>query len=728
MVNHRLYWWLESNKIIDDSQAGFRKGCRTEDHLLHFVQKTLDAFQKGKHTTAVFIDLQQAYDTVWRQGLFAKMTKMGIHGKMYCWIKAFLNNRTIQTTIDGTKSSKLTLEEGLPQGSALSCTLFLIFINDLPPNLNVPKLLYADDLLIWTAEKYKKLAQAKLNRNLATIAAYCRFWKLKINTQKTVYTIFTKSFKENKKAYQLKLDGEMLCKDKIPTYLGVELDRQLFLNPFMNKVKDKASRRLNLVKHLASTKWGAEKGNLRQLYLGYVRSVMDYNLPLQSAMSNTAQGKLDKVQNQALRFICGGMRTTPTAACEIDADIEPMDLRRKRSVLEATERYRRMRQGHPNRSLVENWKPINKIKQNSPLQVAANTAGQHYLPQTRESTEKYPNLYPARELTTPEIRTTLIDNKLTRDTITTILKTATLETIDSYPHTAIHAYTDGSACRAALNAGLGAIIKYPNGDKLEIHEPCGKFCNNYQAEIAAINTTLSTITKQFKQNAYEPSNIVIFTDSKSTLQALEDYLQTDNKEIILLAETIDTLQTSFNIKLTLQWIPGHVGIPGNEKADRLAKQGAAMEQINTPTNNHTVKQILKNNSKDEWLKRWAKGSTGRSMYKEMKQPDKNDCINKLPRKEQCTIFRLRTEHTTLNKHLNRLKLAQEPKCRNCTHPFETVQHVLLECPALISERKQLLPDRPTITNILYSSTQQLHNTCRFIGLALAVEEQLARQH
>ena len=46
-------------------------------------------------------------------------------------------------------SSKEVLEEGLPQGSALSCTLFLIYINDLAKQIKAEKALYADDLVIW---------------------------------------------------------------------------------------------------------------------------------------------------------------------------------------------------------------------------------------------------------------------------------------------------------------------------------------------------------------------------------------------------------------------------------------------------------------------------------------------------------------------------------------------------------------------------------------------------
>ena len=162
----------------------------------------------------MYIDLQQAYDRIWRKGLFIKMKKMGIHGKMLKWIQAFLTNRTIQTTLNGETSSKLTMEEGLPQGSSLSCTLFLIFINDLPELLKTEKALFADDLVIWTTEKYSKLAQAKLNRALRLISVFCNFWKLKINLQKSVYTIFSRSPKAGRQSLKLTIDDTTLEEDE----------------------------------------------------------------------------------------------------------------------------------------------------------------------------------------------------------------------------------------------------------------------------------------------------------------------------------------------------------------------------------------------------------------------------------------------------------------------------------------------------------------------------------
>ena len=141
MVNRRLYWWLETNALISQTQAGFRRQCRTEDQLFRFTQKVLDGFQEGKQTSAVFIDLQQAYDGVWRTGLFQKMQNMGIKSNIYFWIKSFLTDRLIQTRFNSALSSKEIQEEGLPQGSSLSCTLFLIFLNDVSDILKAEKAL-----------------------------------------------------------------------------------------------------------------------------------------------------------------------------------------------------------------------------------------------------------------------------------------------------------------------------------------------------------------------------------------------------------------------------------------------------------------------------------------------------------------------------------------------------------------------------------------------------------
>jgi hypothetical protein len=76
---------------------------------------------------------------------------------------------------------------------------------------------------------------------------------------------------------------------------------------------------------------------------------------------------LHRVQNNALRLISGAMRSTPTAACEIYTNVEPLGMGRDKAAMEACERSKRMNKDHPNKHLIENWKEKQRIKQKSVL-------------------------------------------------------------------------------------------------------------------------------------------------------------------------------------------------------------------------------------------------------------------------------------------------------------------------------------------------------------------------
>ncbi|XP_055861377.1 uncharacterized protein LOC129921966 [Biomphalaria glabrata] len=505
-------------------------------------------------------------------------------------------------------------------------------MNDLPDLISVNKALYEDDLLIWTTEKYPVLTRSKLNRALTTISTYSKLWKMEINKEKSVYSIFSHSNKTAKRNYILKIDSQPINKEENPTYLGVKLDQRLSLKHFMADLKEKASQRLNIIKHLAGTSWGAEKKTLRQLYTGYVRSVMDNCLSIQVAANKTYQSSLDTIQNQALRLISGGMRTTPTAACEIDSNIEPLKLRRNRAALEAIERYRRLEDDHPNKLLTQSNRKNNQKKQRTLIQLTDELALKHHLPNNREKITRFSNITPGLNYKQPTIKTHLLNNTLTKESNPLELKAGTLETIESYQKTAIHIYTDGSAFKATINAGLGAFLVFPKNKHFEISAPCGDYCSNFQAEIEAITIALQTVENKLYEGVQPPSDIVVFTDSQSTLQALNSSTSNSPRELTTLIVIIHQMISKLNINITLQLIPGHIGIMGNEKADKLSKAGSTMEQPDRPVNYLTLRSMLVNNHKEEWLNQWASGNTGRAMYREMTTPNKLDSINFLPAK------------------------------------------------------------------------------------------------
>ena len=74
----------------------------------------------------------------------------------------------------------------------------------------------------------------------------------------------------------------------------------------------------------------------------------------------------------------------------------------------------------------------------------------------------------------------------------------------------------------------------------------------------------------------------------------------------------------------------------------LAKKGSRQEQSHTGTTYETARQIIRSNYKEEWLNEWTMGTTGRALFKHMTTPNVKDDLEKIARKDQSTIFRLRT--------------------------------------------------------------------------------------
>ena len=463
---------------------------------------------------------------------------------------------------------------------------------------------------------------------------------------------------------------------------------------------------------MASSNWGTNKTTLRQLYTGYVRAVFDYSAPLQATASKTNQDRLDRLQNQGLRFVCGALRTTPTSACEIDSNIEPLRLRRERSTALTLERFKRMEEENPCRQMVDRWEQTERIKKNSFLKEATKLAESNNFPAEREISRAISNIAPHTALKKPRTQTSLLQ-KADKSTSPPILKLLALETIDNYPKDIIHAYTDGSAVRAVRNGGYGSVINIPTSEPILLSGPCGAFCSNYDAEIAAIQRTLDTLLEQFRNGQVRPLDIVIFSDSLSAIQAIENWHGDTAKGIEDIIQANDHLMNLYGIQITIQWIPGHSDIQLNDKADGLAKMGSHMPQENVNASFETAKQVAKQNSKEVWHNSWIEEEKGRRMYAYLPTPNPKDPINKLARRDQCNIFRLRTGHVNLNFHRNRIDPLYAPMCRHCMYPYETVEHYLLYCNRLSELRDRLLPPNPTIENCLYSNSIQLKKTSQF---------------
>ena len=144
------------------------------------------------------------------------------------------------------------------------------------------------------------------------------------------------------------------------------------------------------------------------------------------------------------------------------------------------------------------------------------------------------------------------------------LRALTLEEICSrYPHKQwTHVYTDGSAEQAIKNAGCGVYIQSPNR-QVTLFSSCGARSSNFNAELQALQLAVDYLIED--EGCY--NKVVFLSDSLSALQSLQS--TPAEKRTRQLRESFENL--AFTSTVTLQWIPAHCGIKGNENADRLAK-------------------------------------------------------------------------------------------------------------------------------------------------------------
>ena len=439
---------------------------------------------------------------------------------MYGWIKGFLCDRKIRTSINSFYSRSRSLQDGLPQGSALSCTWFLFYINDLSEFVRTPtRLAFVDDFVLWQQSQDVSTAEAAINRDLALLKRYCERWKMRLNATKTVYTVYSNSNEALRKKLEIVIGETSLRRDDLPRYLGVLLDPRLRLTKHIEQTAVKATERVALMRKLAGVKWGATLHSLRTIYVTFVRPILEYASPVMSLASETTLSKLDRVQNTTMRLMAGGLRSTPITALEIATRCEPPSLRRRGQTLLARERFLRFPEHSPLRTMTKNFgNSRHRLKKTSVLSAAPEAERTFDLPVERSPllTPKWsPDASPIPLAVKLDVG--LSGRKV--DFAPSVLKATALECIDQYPNGFAKCYIDGSATEGTKDGGFGVTIKWPGvATETELKGPVGNRTCSFDCERPAFEACVASLTE--RQERVSLLGAVIFCDCLALLQAL----------------------------------------------------------------------------------------------------------------------------------------------------------------------------------------------------------------
>ena len=297
VVNEELVAHCESKNIFKDQQSAYRKGRCTTDNLLCLTEIGAKALHKNNSIALALLDVEQAFDSVWHDGIIEKQIQYRVPWWIIKWTKSFLTNRKVTVIYNQAKSNTFTPTAGVPQGSIISPILFNMYVSQ-PDCHDSHMSQYADDMGPYAQGRTQKIATRKLQKGINKLTKWCDKWKILLNASKTTFMLITKDKKDE--TVHLKLKKENIKPSDTATFLGLTLDKKLKWDKHVKEIKRKMQNRINKLYHLKSK--GIRPKVLLHLYKSLIRPLCTYANAAWANVSKKYIESLQIEQNRAIRI------------------------------------------------------------------------------------------------------------------------------------------------------------------------------------------------------------------------------------------------------------------------------------------------------------------------------------------------------------------------------------------------------------------------------------------
>ncbi|XP_023703181.1 uncharacterized protein LOC111862205 [Cryptotermes secundus] len=688
MINMRLNWWLEYNHLLPPLQFGFRKNKSCLDNATVLYLDIINAFDLNRHLGAVFLDIQSAFDNVLADVLIERLKLTNLPRHFLAFIYNLVSERFLYLRYDNLDVVR-TAYRGLPQGSVLSPILFALYMTPLNASMQGPctVLQFADDIALYYSDKDPKIISTKLTQDIGTMNVFLENSGLKLAPDKCQYCLFSKNRTIRAARWEVTI-GNAACRSvPVVKFLGILFESSLNWKQHLLYIRSKCIKPLTIISYLRSTWIGADPSILLRLYIALVRSRIEYGSHLFTPLNATETTSMERIQCKALRLAMGYMASTPTNVTQAEARIPPLDMRFK--------------------LLCDNYISRIYTLSNHPLLARISQLADTRMHPTRIHTGQEPLILTCYKEIEP---------------LHHLIAHSDKPLIYSYPYkTSFHqarvSFAEGLAASSSPQgkAMIDSLVKelegsnrcfFTDGSKTEGCRFVGfasvtstnstanlyrtsKYASVFTAEAMAIISTLEMI-KQSPNTHFS-----LFSDSKSVLEALRSGspLKHCSHLILTIKEQLLMLEEKGKI-VHFYWIPAHIGITHNERADMAAKESVYKgidSQLLLPWTDLRAcwKQKM---LKDFYAWGYSSGAHKGKYYfdnyfAEVPYPWFNKI--KLHRKPIVTLNRLRAGHYCLKTHLHRLNIVPHAIC-DCGENIESPNHILWQCKRFDAAREDML--------------------------------------
>lgn len=285
--------------IIPNHQFGFRENHGTIEQVHRIVDVISRSLEEKKYCSAVFLDISQAFDKVWHEGLLYKVKKMLPHSFLKI-IKSYLSQRCFEVKFHDELSVLYEIKSGVPQGSILGPVLYIIFTADLPTTDKTTVATYADDTALLSTHMNPVTASENLQQHINKIEEWLELWRIHANQSKSTHVTFTL---RRDTCPPVTLNNEELPQDDNAKYLGMHLDRRLTWQKHIWTKRKQLDLKLRSMYWLIGRHSQMTTQSKLTIYKAILKPIWTYGIQLWGTASNSNIEILERFQTKTLRAI-----------------------------------------------------------------------------------------------------------------------------------------------------------------------------------------------------------------------------------------------------------------------------------------------------------------------------------------------------------------------------------------------------------------------------------------
>lgn len=323
IINRSLSNFLEKNAILSSRQFGFRSNLGTADLLIALQHEWSRHSAQGGLVRVLAVDIAGAFDKVSHRGLLHKAKQYGIRGHLIDWLHSYLSDRKIRVVLSGQASSVYPISSGVPQGSILGPTLFLLYTNDAEDHLpeEAQLAVYADDTTLYkciTSRNTLANEADTIQQAVDALAHWGETWHIAFEPSKSQALVIS-HYRAPVAAPPIIFQGTVVPDVTQLKLLGVLFDQQLTFKAHLRQLATRGAQRLGFFRKASRVL--TPKGRAI-VYKGFVRPVLEYGMLVWMGAASSSLARLSAIQRRALHIIGDGaylpslaVRRTVAALC-----------------------------------------------------------------------------------------------------------------------------------------------------------------------------------------------------------------------------------------------------------------------------------------------------------------------------------------------------------------------------------------------------------------------------